>query len=88
MPFVPIFNPAKRVSKTSFWFIFHEQKLLIKNRDSEYSVPEFGDLKKLGLVPLRQQYLGTLDGRPCFGAELPGSWKIQDPFRLQLSPQL
>ncbi len=80
MPFVPIFDPTKRVSEASFWFVFLEQKLLIKSRDNNYSVPEYRDLKEVGLVPVRPQYLGSLDGRPCFGAEFSGSQEVQDPF--------
>lgn len=50
------------------WFVFSGDKLLCR-ADGAGPLPV--DLVELGLVPIRQQYLGTLDGRPCFSAELP-----------------
>ena len=55
-------------SDQRFWFVFSGEKLLCRE-DGAGPLP--ADLAELGLVPIRQQYLGCLDGRPCFSAELP-----------------
>lgn len=38
-----------------------------------HAVPHAPDLSGLGLLPVRVQRLGTLDGVPCFAAELPAA---------------
>lgn len=55
-------------SQEALWFVFSGDKLLCREGGA---APLPGDPAGLGLVPIRQQYLGSLDGRPCFSAELP-----------------
>ena len=80
MPFISSFKPPPKVEKTALWFIFQDQKLLIKNEDENYIVLQSPDLKALSLAPVRQQYLGSLDGRPCYAAELSNAAPISDIF--------
>ena len=51
-----------------YWFVFCLNKLLINS--SEGTIPYLRSLAELELSPLRTQYLGTLQGRPCHSAEV------------------
>ncbi|MFC1943515.1 NAD(+) diphosphatase [Chloroflexota bacterium] len=52
----------------SYWFVFCLTKLLIK--PNERSIPYLRSLAELNLSPVRTQYLGTLQGHPCYSAEV------------------
>ena len=51
-----------------YWFVFCLNKLLIK--PNECSIPYLRNLAELSLSPVRTQYLGTLQGHPCYSAEV------------------
>lgn len=53
-----------------YWFAFSSNKLLVRTNGNTMAVPLVADLQELDLVPIRTQYLGTLEGRPCRSAEL------------------
>ena len=56
--------------KPGYWFAFSADNLLVKAEESISPVPYLTDLGDLGIQPIRTQYLGTLDGRACYSAEL------------------
>lgn len=68
------FNPAVILPDTLFpsawWFAFAGNKLLVYDEPT-VRVPNLPDLNTLNLAPVRTQFLGMLDGLPCFEAELP-----------------
>ena len=68
--FSPAVTPPKTWSDKALWFGFCAEKLLVKRREDTCCVPTVHDLETLGFNVIRQQYLGTLAGRPCFSAEL------------------
>ena len=70
MIFVPAVAPPSRKDELSWWFIFRGNKLLVTLTDEAAAVPYVTYLDSLGLRPIRRQYLGTLDGHPCYSAEL------------------
>jgi NAD+ diphosphatase len=49
------------------WFAFRGRELLLS---AAGALPEGGGLEALGTLPLGVQFLGELDGRRCYGAEL------------------
>ena len=67
-------NIPKDVTNTpSFWFIFKDYKMLAKVTETGISIP-YGTLEELEITPIRTQYLGTLEGKFCYSAELePGT---------------
>lgn len=67
----------------ALWFLFHDDKLLIKNRGGHHPIPQSSDLEALGLVPMQQQYIGSLDGRPCYAGEVPSTESISGAFAFQ-----
>lgn len=82
--FIPGFKPPSKRSKPALWFLFHDQKLLIKNKGEHDTVPQSSDLEILDLVPVQQQYIGLLDGRPCYTGEVPDTMFVSGAFAFQL----
>ncbi len=69
MEFIPALQPASQ-SLPAYWLSFLGDKLLITKDGGQVSIPLADDLTALGLKPLRSQYLGSLDGYPCYCTEL------------------
>jgi len=80
MPFISCFKPPPKAVETAVWFLFHDQKLLVKSEDGKDVVLQSPDLETLSLAPLQRQYLGSLDDQPCYAAELSDAAPISDPF--------
>jgi len=68
--FVPGIVPPEVRSEPSWWFIFQENKLLIDQSPESVTLPFLIDLSELGLIGIRQNYLGQLDHRLCYAAEV------------------
>lgn len=70
--FVSLITPLSPPPR-GVWLIFNGYRLLVHLADEAASLPELAALAELGLVPLRQHYLGYVD-RPepihCFTAEV------------------
>ena len=65
------FNPSATIlsgGQSAWWFACSAGKLLVDLTSMQ--PPFLQDLAELGLEPLRSQTLGTLDGHPCYSAEL------------------
>jgi len=73
MPFKPDFNPSAVETESALWFIFDKGRLLVKIKGDTCFIPDSFDLDKYKSAVIRKQYLGTLDERPCFAAELSGN---------------
>ncbi|KAF5071923.1 NADH pyrophosphatase [anaerobic digester metagenome] len=73
----PSFTPKEKNSP-SYWFVFNSDKLLI-NTENDFKIPFTENLNDFSLSPLREQYLGTLEGHPCYTAEVaPGTTAPND----------
>ncbi len=70
MPFIPDFKPPSTEPSAALWFIFDGGKLLVKITDDTCFIPETSDLAEWGADLTNKQYLGTLDRRPCYTAEI------------------
>ena len=70
MDFVPEFIPSSRKGKVTWWFVFRGDELLTKLEEKKAVIPCARNLESLNLEPLREQYLGRLDGLLCYSAEL------------------
>lgn len=68
------------MSETALWFLIKDQKLLMKTEGGKGIILQSSDLRKLGLEPLHRQYLGSLNDRPCYAAEVSESTRISDPL--------
>src|SRR5210317_1285436 len=88
MPFNPDFTLPATESARSLWFVFHEGKLLIKAGDKGQLIPRTRDLVKFDISPIHKQYLGTLDGLPCYAAELAHHRSVSEDFSFEGLRQL
>jgi NAD+ diphosphatase len=80
MTFVSGFKPPEKPPEDALWFLFHDQRILVKDEGTRLLIPESSDLKALGLVPIRKQFLGTKDDWPCYAGELESETGISGPF--------
>ncbi len=70
MHFIPAVMPPAKESEQSWWFLFREYKLLIKQENGAVSIPFLSRTDIKNLNPVRTQYLGKLNGNPCYSGEL------------------
>lgn len=70
MTFVHVVTPPPDLGREGWWFLFHEDRLLVRGEGGSTQIPYVSDPAELCLLPARMQVFGTLDGRPCFTAEL------------------
>jgi NAD+ diphosphatase len=66
--YIPAITFESENKDYGYWFVFCVNKLLVKN--DEPGIPYSRSLEELNLSPLRMQYLGTLQGQPCYSAEV------------------
>ena len=68
----PIFGvvPPEEQQEPALWFVFKRDNILVHQDSSTLRIPLVVDLSELGLTTLSQQYLGKLDGRHCYSAEI------------------
>jgi len=71
MEFVSEFISTFDGSESAWWFVFCNHRLLIREQDTDKPIPFLYALSELNLHPLRQHYLGKLDGSPCFSVQIP-----------------
>ena len=72
--------PAER-NEEALWFCFRGREILLKTNKNPSIILKALDLEELGLSEVREQYLGTLNGVPCYSVELPED--IQAPEGMQ-----
>ena len=83
MRFIPDFKPLSDEQASALWFIFNKGKLLTKITDDTYTIPDSSDLAESSISPGRSQFLGTLDSRPCYAAELDDGLPDADSFKFK-----
>jgi NAD+ diphosphatase len=83
MSFEPAVKLTSRQSGPACWFAFANERLLVRERSPSAEVPVCEDLRTLGLKPIRQQVLGTLDKMPCYSAELSSVATSPEGFMFQ-----
>jgi NAD+ diphosphatase len=83
MPFKPAFNPPSTDLTRALWFVFHRDRLLVKTNNDVCLIPNSRDLVEFNPYPIRKQYLGAMDGIPCYAAELPDNNNLLNNFELK-----
>lgn len=83
MPFTPNFILPSNESDDALWFVYHQDRLLIKTGTNGYLIPRLRDLKEFKPSLIRKQFLGSLDEIPCYAAELSNDNKVSGKFALK-----
>ncbi|MEO0431121.1 MAG: NAD(+) diphosphatase [Cyanobacteria bacterium J06656_5] len=93
--FVAGVDPAAAPEGPGWWFGFCGARILVTMTESEgpdavepnvmeVGVPQVNNLAELGIEAVRSQYLGHLNNRPCYAAQLPSELDL--PASLALKP--
>jgi NAD+ diphosphatase len=69
MEFIPYYRVLTESFEPGWWFIFSGTKLLVKRSGEGVQIPFGEGTFFAALRPIRKQFLGTLDGKPCYSAE-------------------
>jgi NAD+ diphosphatase len=84
----PAVVPPAENEEPAWWFIFRGSRLLVRIENERASVPLAKTFSELGLPEIRSQYLGRLNERHCYSAEVdqevqaPDDWTFQGLRRL------
>jgi NAD+ diphosphatase len=81
--FTPGIVPPIEPSSPAWWFAFVGSKLLVHLGGAIDPLPKLSSLTKIGLEPVRSQFLGMLDDVPCYSAELLRNASIPDGMGLR-----
>jgi NAD+ diphosphatase len=79
MPFIPSTDSPGERKKPAWWFVFSRLKMLVTSPDRSPSIPQFTDLKTVGITPLEEIYLGTLEGKHCYAAAVADMDQVVPP---------
>ena len=58
-------------AESAIWLIFREQEVLLQTDSNGHRLPRFKTATESGLATSHENFLGFLDGTPCFAAEVP-----------------
>lgn len=72
MSFISDFKPPGEIHAADLWFVFKENNLLFKTTGNALHIPESKDLARFRDRLIRRQYMGRLDGRNCYTADIQG----------------
>lgn len=75
MSFTPLITPPGTLERPALWFTFQGVQILVRRADGRAEFPHLAHPRELGLQPLREQYLGTLEHplhgpTHCYACEL------------------
>jgi NAD+ diphosphatase len=67
---IPSSDPPSARIEPAWWYIFTAHSLMVVEEGLSISIPLIADPASLGILPIRERYLGTLAGRHCYCAEV------------------
>jgi NAD+ diphosphatase len=88
MRFIADLKPPATEPKPALWFVFQNEKMMVKINEGAFRIPRTPDLKELASTLSRKQYLGSLDGHPCHAAELSGDSPVPAGFACKVLREL
>jgi NAD+ diphosphatase len=68
--YIPAVTTEKELNTLSYWFIFYLDRLLVKIDNDKALIPIENSLEELKVTAVRNQYLGTFKGCPCYSVEV------------------
>ncbi len=69
MRFISSFASSEESGKPAWWFVIQKDKFLVHDSGGTAKIPKMPDIGSIGIEPLRQHYLGTLEGTDCYACE-------------------
>jgi NAD+ diphosphatase len=86
MNFISDFRCPQKIDSDSYWFMIHEQKVIVRSENGEVSILRHVDLKKNNIITEHIQYMGTYNNIPCYAAEIESMENL--PVCLSMHPPL
>ncbi|MBW1890463.1 MAG: NAD(+) diphosphatase [Deltaproteobacteria bacterium] len=83
MSFKPGFKPPNTVEASAFWFVFKDGRLLFKMAKGSLKIPETKDLAGYYDASIHRQYIGKLNGRHCYAADIEDASMAADGLELK-----
>ena len=80
MDFVPAFKPADDENRSSLWFIFEKNKILINCKNGACFIPDDETLQAYGVTTNLRLFLGSLGDQHCYAAELSSGCIVPEPY--------
>jgi NAD+ diphosphatase len=68
--YIPAVIPPKTAAETAWMFIFRSTQILIKDELTQPAIPTSKEVSTIEQALINRQYLGELDGRPCYCMEI------------------
>lgn len=68
--FIPPPGFSENPQAPAYWFAFRQNELLVSATNASLAVPFIEGVDQLNIPIIRRQFLGFLNERPCFSAEL------------------
>jgi NAD+ diphosphatase len=84
MSFIPAIHPPAGRSQPILWFIFDQNRLLVKSEDGICALPDAAQIASIGLKPATRLFLGFMENHLCYAGELrpddplPNEWEWMD----------
>ena len=69
MNFISSYNPPENCREPAWWYIFHNEKLLVHADGQSARLSRVPDPESLNIPAVSRQYLGTLEGIHCYAAD-------------------
>jgi len=76
--FKSAFKPSPSDRENALWFIIKGGRLLVKKNSRPAAIPQTRHLSKIIPEFVHTQFLGHLDGQPCFAAGPPPDFQLDD----------
>jgi NAD+ diphosphatase len=70
--FVPSAIPPPNKRSPAYWFAFRSNEMLVYSHNANTHVPFVENFDRLQIPVIRQQFVGFLNGVPCYSVELKG----------------
>ncbi len=83
MKFISMTHASVGCEGKSWWFVFRDSRLLVGFNGRGAEIPFVAELSELKLTPLRRHFIGTLDGTPCFTAQVSDDAVVPDGFHFK-----
>ena len=63
-------HPPVDQNVPAYWFVYSGKNLLVRPNGGNVDIPRYRNISELRVTPIRQLYLGTLDGTHCYALEV------------------
>jgi NAD+ diphosphatase len=70
------------------WFVFREDKILVRLGEGHAEVPHAAALESFSLKPVRTHYIGRLNGKTCYSAEVATGAEVPEGMHFESLRQL